>query len=497
MKNKKIIFVMLIALFALINYSCTEKRNSKRKQIVELINYCYENDLFNGAVLVAHNGEVIFQDALGYANFNTKEELNLNSVFCIGSISKQFTSMAVMKLKEQGKLNYEDKLSDFFPDYPNSDQISIRHLLLHTSGVPNWMNFKNFRVEGRPGDFIDDISNQDVFDFLVQLDSLNFNPGERYSYSNSGYSLLAMIVEKISGEPFYKFMEQNIFKPLDMNNTLVWNETKPEISYKTTGYNEYGDVDDFNILTYGAGSIYTTVGDLFKYDQGLYSEILVSSQTLEEAFTPGLLDNGTPSRISSDSTLGYGFGWLLRKNKSKNIVWHDGGFNGFSSIFYRELNNRNVIILLSNKGTNLPLYPIHEAILNILDDEPYEYPVLAIAPKLKKLIDENGLVSAVKEYHILKDNEAIKYDFSVEQLNRLGYYYLNNQKYVEAKSVFKLNIDMYPSDANVYDSYGEVLMLNGEYELAIENYKKSIELNPENESGKQMLKLIEDTKGKE
>jgi len=114
-----------------------------------------------------------------------------------------------MILKEQKKLNYEDKLSDYFPEFPDyADNITIRHLLTHTSGMPRWMNYQRFRVKGRPGDFIDDIKNEDVFKLLVQFDSLNFTPGERYSYSNSGYLLLAMIVEKVSGEPFYKFMKK-------------------------------------------------------------------------------------------------------------------------------------------------------------------------------------------------------------------------------------------------------------------------------------------------
>ncbi|MBN2017411.1 MAG: serine hydrolase [Candidatus Cloacimonetes bacterium] len=496
MNNKLLGFVMLITFFSLINFSCTEKRNSKNAKIDEFISYCYENDLFNGAVLIAQEDEILYKNALGYSNFTSKEELNLNSVFCIGSISKQFTSMAVMILKEQGKLTYENKLSDFFPDYPNSDQISIRHLLNHTSGIPEWMDFSNFRVKSRPGDFIDDITNQDVFDFLVQLDSLDFNPGERYSYSNSGYMLLSMIIEKVSGKPFNEFVKQYIFAPLDMQNTMAWNKTKPNIPYKTTGYNDYGDKDDFNILTTGAGSIYSTIDDLYKYDQALYTNNLVSRATLKEAWTPGLLNDGT-SILTSDSIWGYGFGWLLRNTDKYNIVWHDGGFNGFSAIFYRELNNHNVIILLSNKGTNGPLYPIQEAILNILNDKPFNYHQVPIGIKLKKLIDENGIAVAVQKYNVLKNKDANKYDFSINQLNNLGYYYLNNQKFEEAKVVLNLNIEMFPSDANVYDSYGEALMLNGEYELAIKNYKKSIELDPNNENGKQMLKYIEDKMEKE
>jgi CubicO group peptidase (beta-lactamase class C family) len=472
---------------SIFNQPC--KADDKAKKIDELMTYCYDADMFNGTVLVANDGEIIYKNAFGYANFEKMETLKLNSAFCIGSISKQFTGMAVMILKERDELNYEDKLSLYFPEFPGyADEITIRHLLNHTSGIPNWMNFGVFRA--RPGDFKDDITNEDVFEFLVQLDSLDFAPGEKYAYSNSGYLLLAMIVEKVSGEPFYKFMEQNIFNPLDMKNTLVWNETKPEIPDKTIGYSQFGEKDDYNILTSGAGSIYSTIKDLYKWDQGFYTEKLVSRETLKEAFTPGLLNNGAPSRTLGDSTWDYGFGWLLRKNESENIVWHDGGFNGFHAIFYRELNSRNLIIFLVNKGEPWPLYPIHDAVKSILRGESHKFPQIPIGIKMKNSIDEKGIVESINEYHELRKTDADKYDFSEDHLNSLGYYYLNNQSFIEAKAIFKLNIEMYPNSSNAYDSYGEACMFNSDYDEAIKNYERSLELNPDNTNAVEMLKKI-------
>lgn len=271
-------FSIILSIF---NQSCIV--DNKAKKIDKLMTYCYENDMFNGTVLVASDGEVVYKNALGYANFHDMEELKPISVFCIGSIGKQFTSMAIMMLKEQEKLDYEDRLSDYFPEFQDyADKITIRHLLNHTSGIPDWMDCSEFRV--RPGDFKDDITNKDVFEFLVQIDSLQFMPGEKYSYSSSGYVLLAMIVEKVSGEPFYKFMKKNIFDPLDMKNTLVWNETKPEIPNKTIGYNQFGEKDDYNILTMGAGSIYSTIEDLYKWDQGALHRETCLSRNIERSF---------------------------------------------------------------------------------------------------------------------------------------------------------------------------------------------------------------------
>jgi len=474
--------ILLILSISILSCSIGEKA----KKIDDLMKYSHDAGIFNGVVLVAHNGKIIYKRALGYANFENPEKLKTSSVFSIGSISKQFTAMAIMILKEQKKLSYDDKLSDYFPEFPAyAENITIRNLLNHTSGIKNWMNYDVFRA--RPGDFKDDITNKDVFEFLAALDSLDFAPGEKYSYSNSGYLLLAMIVEKVSGEPFYRFMESNIFRPLGMENTLVWNDTKPEIPGKTTGYNQFGDIDDYNILTAGAGGIYSTVEDLYKWDQALYTEKLVSRQTLGEAFTPGLLSSGESSRTLSDSTWGYGFGWLLRKTDSENIVWHDGGFNGFNAIFYRELNNRDLIIFLTNKGEPWPLYPIHGAVINILKGEPYEFPLIPVALKMKEMIDKEGLSEAINLYDDLRKTHADKYDFSEKQLNTLGYYYINRHKFGRAKAILKLNIDIFPESANTYDSYAEACMLNGDYDEAIENYNRSLELDPDNSNAVEML----------
>lgn len=477
-------FLLFLSIFYM---SCSVAE--KAKKIDDLINYCYDADIFNGAVLVARNGKVIYKNAFGYSNLENFERLKPSSVFSIGSISKTFTSMAIMILKEQEKLSYDDKLSDYFPEFPDyAVKITIRNLLNHTSGIPNWINFDVFRA--RPGDFKDDITNEDILKFLVQIDSPDFVPGEEYSYSNSNYVLLAMIVEKVSGEPFYKFMKRYIFDPLEMENTAVWNYTKPEIPNKTIGYDQFGEKDDFNILAAGDGGIYSTVEDLYKWDRGLYTDKLVSYETLEEAFSSGLLNNGEPSRVLSDSTWGYGFGWLLRKNNSENITWHDGGFNGFNAIFYRELNKRDLIIFLTNKGEPWPLYPIHDAVINILKGEPYEFPLIPIAPKMKKLIDRDGITEAINGYRKLRKTHPDEYDFSERQLNTLGYYYLKKQEFNKAKAVFKLNIEMYPESSNTYDSYAEASMLNGDYQEAIENYKRSLELDPDNSNAVEMLEQI-------
>ena len=480
--------ILLISFQILFCFSCNQ--STKEDKINELISYCSENDIFNGSVLVAEGGNILFKNAYGYSNLEDKKVLNLNTPSCIGSVSKQFTAMAVMILKEQNKLNYEDKLVQYFPGIPCAKKITIRHLLNHTSGTLRYTDLPELRINGL---LKDDLTNQDVFDALVKRNSLDFEPGEKYSYTNSGFILLAMIIEKIAGEPFHKFLKDYIFSPLEMNNTFVCDGIVRYNREKAIGYNIYGDRDDYNVLVEGAGGIYSTVEDLYKWDQALYSEKLVSQKTLKEAFTPGLLNNGNSSRTISDSTWGYGFGWLLRKTNTADIVWHDGGFNGFSAIIYRELNNRDCIILISNMGqmgANAPVYPIHHILLNILDGKPYELPRIPIAIKVRKTIENNGIGSAIKEYYQLKKNKPDKYDFSENQLNNLGYYHLNNDNRNEAIALFRINVEQFPASSNAYDSFGEAYMKNGQKELAIKNYEKSLELNPANENAQEMLKRL-------
>lgn len=485
----KIITIITFALIKLVAFTTPVSAYEKidKGKINELFNYCFENDLFYGSALIAENGTVLYKDVYGYANIDTKEKLTLNTPSCIGSVSKQFTAMAVMILVEQNKLSYDDKLEKYFPELPGSDRISIRHLLNHTSGMLRYTTL----VELRDNNNIqDNLINTDVIDALINRDSLNIEPGTSYGYTNSEYIILATIIERVSGEPFHAFMKRHIFNPLGMNNTFVRNNTKPETQNKANGYNQLGELSDYNVLLTGAGGIYSTVEDLFKWDQSLYTEKLVSQKTLKEAFTPGVLNNGSPSRLLSDSTWGYGFGWLLRKNDSLNIVWHDGGFNAFSAILYSELNNQLSIIMLVNKGgsgLSSPIYPVRDALLRIIAGETFEFPKIPIFTTIKNAIDDLGLEEAIDKYHQIKNTQSTNYDMSERQLNLLGYYFIGKGRLTEAIATLKLNVEAFPNSANTYDSLAEAYKMNGQKELSIINYEKSLEINPENTNARAML----------
>lgn len=308
----------------------------KVERIDQLMNVLYENWMFNGCVLVIENGEPIYKEAFGLSDKENKNELTIDSAFYLASVSKQFTAMSIMLLENQGKLSFEDSLSKHFPQFPEyADDINIDNLLTHTSGIPD-----HFRL----GAYKADLTNAQVLELLLEQREPNFKPGEKYEYSNGNYVLLSLITEKVSGEPFHSFLSKKIFEPLEMNRTLVFDESKPHIENRAIGYNRGGGLDDYEILTTGDGGIFSTVEDLAKWDRALYTDDLIPQDKLQKAFTPKVKNDGKETE--------YGYGWAIRRNESANRVYHGGGLSGFRTYIERDLDSKNTIIVLSNHSNS-------------------------------------------------------------------------------------------------------------------------------------------------
>ena len=296
---------------------------------------------FNGNVLVGIHGTAIYKNSFGYSDLKTKEPLNIKSVFQIASVSKQFTAIAIMMLHEQGKLDYTDTIQKFIPDFPYKN-ITIKQLLSHRSGLPNYMYFSG-KYRKKKSEFL---TNQEVLELMVQYKPHpEFMPDRRYKYSNTGYAMLALIVERISGLPFHDFMDQHIFLPLGMANSFVYNpNSRKTIEYETKGYNRNRrkSYEDFLDGVTGDKGIYSTVEDMFLWDQALYSEKIVKQSTLDEAFTPASYD------YKRDNNYGYGFRLDTLADGSR-IVYHGGWWRGYNSLFVRRLDDHTTIIILCNK----------------------------------------------------------------------------------------------------------------------------------------------------
>uniref|UniRef100_UPI003217060F serine hydrolase n=1 Tax=uncultured Draconibacterium sp. TaxID=1573823 RepID=UPI003217060F len=492
---KLILSMLLIGLLGENIYAISNKNEAKQNQIEKLVRYCSSNDIFSGVILVYSEGDVIFKKAVGFKDYSRKHRLDTNSVFSLASVSKTFTSTAALLLIERGILKYDDKLSKFYPDFPNAEKITVYQLLTHTCGMPTYLDYGGvFRVSGRPGDFQDGVTNEKVLKYLKTRKTLRFQPGSRYQYSNSGYFMLSMVVEKASGKPFHKFIQEEIFTPLNMNDSYVASSPNLSFTNRARGFTHFYEPDDDNLLTTGGGGIFSTVDDLLKWDKALLSNTLLSKETFSQTFHATKLNDGSKPCEPSDSSFCYGKGWIYRVNANDTIMFHDGGLNCCSSIFYRDVKRKYTIIILNNKGNsgpNHPIYGIHNAIIRIMDDESFEYPKIPISIKVKKELE---LGTNIERAEFLLNNNS--YDYSFRHLNNLGYHYLQKKETQKAQTVFRVNIKLHPNEANAYDSYAEALYLNNEFNESKLNYMKSLELNPDNTNASRMLKQIENKESK-
>ena len=307
---------------------------------------------FSGVVLIAENGKPIYQKALGYREFETKIPLQTTDIFELASVSKQFTAMIIMMLKEKGELNYDDSVSKYL-EIPYKG-ITIRNLLTHTSGLPDYQDvmdkyWDKSKVAGNP----------DCIEYLNKYaPPKHFEPGEKYEYSNTGYMLLASIAEKASGKDFIEMCRKWIFRKLKMKSTDIRTlEEKKATKNFAIGHiyveerNKWVRADSFPSSNYtiwlgnrkGPGRISSTASDLLKWDQALYTNKLIKQSTLQDAFTPMKLNNGSFSN--------YGFGWELRNDPSfGKIVQHNGDNPGYKTQIIRYIDKKKTIILLNNNA---------------------------------------------------------------------------------------------------------------------------------------------------
>ena len=336
------------------------KANEKEQKLNVLFKNKVKKAGFNASVLIAQRGQIIYKNAFGYANYKTKEPLKVNSAFQLSSTSKPFTATAILQLYDRGKLNLSDNVKKFFPDFPYPN-INIFMLLTHRSGLSNYVYF------GEPYCDENNCYNGKTFDnnsvlHIMKTDKpvAYYAPNKKFGYCNTNYAILASIVEKVSGMRFADYMDQNIFKPLGMKNTWVHTKNDPKDKNITYGHDAAGrmEQDTYADDVVGDKGVYSTVEDLFLFDQALYTNKLLKKKTLEQAFT------GYSNEYKGKRN--YGLGWRLTDSGDGNkVVYHNGWWHGYNSIFFRRLSDQTTVIILSNKD-NRTIYKI-EDILSIIN----------------------------------------------------------------------------------------------------------------------------------
>jgi CubicO group peptidase (beta-lactamase class C family) len=306
-------------------------------KIDQILNSFAEREGFQGAVLVARNGKVLLSKGYGLADRDKNIPNTPHTKFRLGSVTKQFTAMAILILQAQSKLNVQDPICRYIEDCPAAwKDITIHHLLTHTSGIPDFTNFPGYlATRATPSS-----PEQTIARFKDK--PLNFPPGEQWKYSNSGYIVLGYIIEQVSGQSYEAFLQQNIFEPLQMKDTgYDHNDGSLAIGYTGTWRTEADYID--MTIPYAAGGLYSTVEDLYRWDQALYTEQLVPKDLLDLMFTP--------HAKTSDPGLSYGYGWDVGKMNNHKAVGHGGGIEGFATGIRRYTDDKVTIIVLSNRDT--------------------------------------------------------------------------------------------------------------------------------------------------
>ncbi len=329
---------------SLIYYPPTPQKISKTqfRELYRMANSFFDTTLlatgFNGGFLLAKGGTVIYEKYNGMQRLGGKDSINANTSFHIASTTKTFTAMGIVYLVQANKLSFQDSIQKFFPLFPYHG-ITVKMLLSQRSGLPNYMN----AMESLGWNKKQRAANKDVLNFFtIEKPNLSSASGKRFHYSNTNFVLLAMILEKISGKTYKEFMTETFFKPLQMNNTFVfdWKDS----AVVTPSYRWNGALEPFTWMdeTVGDKNIYSTVRDLLKWDQALYTDQLISKALKDSAFQP--------YSFEKPGIHNYGLGWrMYTLPQNKNIIYHNGWWHGNNSCFYRVISDSVTIIILGNK----------------------------------------------------------------------------------------------------------------------------------------------------
>jgi CubicO group peptidase (beta-lactamase class C family) len=336
----------------------------KAHNLDTLFNHLYSSGKFNGNVLVAEKGNIIYQRSFGLANESTREKLTSNSIFELASVSKQFTATAIVILKEQGKLQYTDPIDKYIPELSLYHKVTIRNLLNHTCGLPDYMNLMDSVFDKHKI-----ATNNDIIAVLAKYKlPLDFEPGTRYAYSNTGYALLATIIEKASKQNYGDYLQEHIFFPTGMKHTFVYTRRLHPKEVKNYAYGYVKDslghwalpdhLPNTDLVVWldgvvGDGAVNSTTGDLLIWDRALKANKLVSQSSAAEMFTQTVLPDG--------KKINYGFGWGVSISPLfGHTIDHTGGWPGYITYIERDLSTDRTLIMLQNHDSDSILIPYRE-----------------------------------------------------------------------------------------------------------------------------------------
>ncbi len=483
--NLSIKALLLLTLIISASNSYSQGRNKEfisKSQITNKIDSYLNASVtngFSGAVLVSRKGEIILSKGYGWADRKNKIPNTSSTVFNIGSVSKQFTASAILKLVEQGKISTSDKISLFFKEVPNDKKdITIHQLLTHTSGISS--STGGFRYdEASKGQFLNDF-------FKSGLVS---KPGTKHQYANANYIMLTAILESVSEQKYGSFLNEYLFEPSQMNYTgykrINFNSEKLAHGYYYNITDEKWDdwgttqqhlpYNDKHWYSIGKGDIHSTVGDLYKWQVALKNNVVLTSNTREIQETPHVAEN-------DEMTSYYGYGWaIIKSDRETKIVTHNGSNGIYFADFVRFIDEDVIVIYMTNSFLGIDSEYVAWEISKMIFDT--DYSAIPISKNIYELIHEfmktNDAINAAELPSFLK--KELKDEFNDPRiLNRIGYRKMKKEEKAGwALEIFKLNVKLFPKDGNLWDSLGEAYLKYGQEKEAIESYKRAVELGSE------------------
>lgn len=479
---------LLIILFLAGNLLVAQKPD----KLENYFNTLYKNKQFNGNVLVAEKGKVIFEKSLGIADMSTGRWHNSITSFPIASITKSFVSVGILQLMEQGKLKLDDPVGLYLDGFPYQN-VTIKQMLSHTSGLPQRNRIFELFMSKHLGRVF---TNADIMPTLnSEKIPLDFNPGEGFDYNNMNFNLLVLVIEKLSGLSFKDYLDKYIYKPAGLTSTSLSNFYRREDEnfcerYQPTAYflDDYARADTmarnmhmFRFNLHGHGDIISNTRDLLKYSIALQNGKLLKKTSLDLLFTPVALKTG---KINAEN---YSLGLIIEQDdKYGKIVWHDGILPGCRSILYMNITTGQTIIMVDNM--NHDAVPYARDVMKILHNGKVKPPLLSGAKAIYSSLSNK--TKEIKAITAAIQADSKKYYLSEEELNLLGYTLLGEGRNDKALYIFELNTSLFPQSWNVFDSYGEALLSLGRKDEAINMYRKSIALNPDNKNGKKVLEQM-------
>ncbi|AYN67108.1 class A beta-lactamase-related serine hydrolase [Euzebyella marina] len=466
MKNSYVVVFLLIIIGACKPSEAVVKKSEVDQELINFLFRNYTGEKPSASFVVIKDGEMLACQSFGYAHLENKTIANCETNYRLASVTKQFTAMGVLILIDQGKLNYETKLTEVIPEFPEYGQeITIKNLLTHRSGLQDYAKLY-------PEDSEKQLVDKEVLNLLMAQDSLLFPANTQFRYSNSGYAVLAMIIERVSGKTFKEFMTEAIFEKLGMTNSTVY-LSDSQIKNRAYGYkvkeNNF-EKKDQNIWSaiQGDGGIYSSVSDYAKWDKALYTETLIREDLLQDAFS-NWDENGT-----TDGK-GYGFGWQIEEIKGIKYLAHGGSTIGFLNTTMRIPSERLTVAIFTNNGNLGGLQRKALFLASHFSNGRLPMPAEIV---LRREVEEHGIENVATKLKEIKVNSN-DYDISEDGLVGLGFSYFNSEP-EKAKMIFETITVEYPDFFGGYYGLGQYYAYKAEdkNELAIEYYKKVVDMNP-------------------